>query len=229
MTTRLLFKVLNEDGTSCHGGKGRWPLPRGDRPGAALSVRGTLIPCENGLHLCRLDDLLEWLGPAIWLAQVPDGVEEIACPDKVVVRTARLERRLTTWNRRTARLFACDCAEHVLPINPDPRCITAITVARRFVDGKATEATLAAARFAARDAIWGRWACILPSAAAAAARAATWAAVGPGAAAPYYAARDAARDATVAVALSSCLTPAGAAERKWQTERLMQYLRGEVA
>jgi hypothetical protein len=34
----------------------------------------------------------------------------------VTVRRAKLLRRIEAWNRRTARLFAADCAEHVLPI-----------------------------------------------------------------------------------------------------------------
>ena len=61
------------------------------------------------------------------------------------------------WNDRTMRLFACDCAEHVIHICekdfPDEkRPRQAIEVARRFARGEATKEELAAARDAAWDA-----------------------------------------------------------------------------
>lgn len=167
MTTRLLFKVLGEDGAACHGGRGKWPLPTKNEdgtwtPGTPLSVAGRLVPCENGLHLARPADLTQWLGPTTYLVQVPEGVEEVEADDKIVVRTARLERRLETWNERTARHFACDCAERVLHLTTDPRPAEAIRIARLFADGMAGQKELAAAwaaagiatRDAARDATW---------------------------------------------------------------------------
>ena len=72
------------------------------------------------------------------------------------------------------RLFACDCAEHVLPIfekkyPKDARPRECIAVARRYANGEASNeeraAAGAAARAAAGDAAW-------------AARAAAWAAAG---------------------------------------------------
>ena len=60
---------------------------------------------------------------------------------------------------RDLRLFACDCAEHVLhffekkfPVDKRPR--ECIEVARRFVMGEATADEMAAAGAAARDAAW---------------------------------------------------------------------------
>jgi len=58
---------------------------------------------------------------------------------------------------RLARLFACDCAEKVLPIYEkqypkDIRPRQAIEVARKFANGEATQDALAAARDAAWDA-----------------------------------------------------------------------------
>jgi hypothetical protein len=58
---------------------------------------------------------------------------------------------------RTLRLFACDCAERVLPLYEaeypdDDRPRKAIETARRYADGQATEDELAAARAAARAA-----------------------------------------------------------------------------
>src|ERR1700693_1097961 len=56
---------------------------------------------------------------------------------------------------RLLRLFACDCAEHVLPIfekqyPDDKRPRNCIVVSRRFANGEATEAE----RDAAGDAAW---------------------------------------------------------------------------
>lgn len=181
MNTRL-FKVTAADGSAMHGGSGKWQLNRW------RSVRGPLVPCERGLHLCRVDDLTRWLGPVIWEAEYEGEIVEAS--DKVVVRRARVTKRLDTWNERTARLFVADCAEHVLPLfearNPkDARPRQAIEVARRFANGEATREKLAAAGAAAWDA------------AGAAAWAAAW---------------DAAR----------------AAEIKWQTTRLFDYIEGRA-
>ena len=169
-----LYKVLDAENRSTNGGRGKWT------PGRWRTVSGPLVPCRHGLHLCRERDLVTWLGPVIWEAEV-DG-EVIEEPDKVVARRARIVRRVETWNERTTRLFAADCAEHVLPLfearRPgDDRLRKAIETARAFANGEATREELAAA----------------------------WSAAG----AAWSAAR--------------------AAEREWQTARLMAYLRGEVA
>ncbi len=152
-----LYKVLNEDGTAYHGGRGAWPLPHDGQPGDWLEVKGQLVPCENGLHLCREQDLVGWLGPAIYEAEY-EG-EMVEHEDKVVVRKARLLRRLDAWNERTARLFACDCAERMLSIYErdypgDQRPRQAVEVARRYANGQATQDELAAARVAAGAAAW---------------------------------------------------------------------------
>ena len=153
----LYWKILNPDRTAFHGGNGQWP-----EAGEWLEVSGKLVACKHGLHLCRKPDLVHWLGPTIWEAEA-EG-EQIETEDKVVVRKARLVRQLNTWNERTARLFACDCAESVLPIYERFNTSTApretIAVARRFANGEATREGLVAARAAAwaaaGDAAWER-------------------------------------------------------------------------
>lgn len=93
----------------------------------------------------------------------------------------RISDIIGTCSERTARLFAADCAEHVLDIfervQPgDDRPRRAIKAARAFADGRIGAEDLAAARLAARAA----WADIAfdarHAAAAHAARAAAWAA-----------------------------------------------------
>ena len=116
---------------------------------------------------------------------------------------------------KICRLFAADCAEHVLHIflkerPTDSRPADAIKAIRAFARSQITDAARdaasaaawnaasAAARAAARDAAWN-------------ARDAAWAAA--------WAAWDAATDAA--------WTAAWDAEQKWQTKRLIQYLKGE--
>ena len=146
-----LYKFTDADGGASHGGSGRWRLNRW------RSVRGPLVPCEKGLHLCRERDLVAWLAPALWEAEA-DG-EVVEASDKVVVRRARIVRRVETWNERTARLFAADCAEHVLPIfeigRPgDDRPRKVIETARRYANHEATDEELDAAWAAGGAAAW---------------------------------------------------------------------------
>ncbi len=191
-----LYKILEHDGT-VRMGRGSWHLPKGKRPGKWMEpIRGPLVPCKNGYHLARPTNLLEWLGPAIFEAEYKGEVIEF--DDKIVVRKARLIRICGGWTESTARLFAADCAEHVLPIfeeqyPSDDRPRKAIEAARAFARGEIDAAAGAAAGAAAR----------------AAARAAAGAAAG---AAAWAAARAAAWDA------------AGAAEQEWQRKRLLEYL-----
>ena len=210
--TQTLYKVLHSDGSAYHGGNGKWFLPKG-RPGRWMPTLNPdkLKACEYGYHLCRRDDLILWLGPVIFTAEYRG--KRIDDTDKIVVQQARLLSKLETWNDRTARLFACDCADRALVLidKPDPRCIEAVRVARLYAIGEATQEQLdaagAAARTAARDAAWDA----ARAAAGAAARAAAW-----------PAAWDAARDAAWAAAGAA----ARDAARKWQTKRLFEYLEG---
>ena len=131
----------------------------------------------------------------------------------------RLIRRCEGWNERTARLFACDCAERVLPIfekayPADKRPRQCIETARKFANGKATlpelERRMGRRRGRRRAPPHGPPQGTPhgpphgpPQGAAA------WAAA--------WAAWDAARAAAGAAAR--------AAERKWQTKQLLKWLK----
>ena len=145
--TGKLFKVL-DNMKSCHGGTHTW------KAGEWVRVEGELIPCQRGIHLCREQDLIEWLGPEIWAAEYR-GDEFIIAENKVVVREARITTKYENWNETTARLIACDFAEKVVHLcGDDPRPAEAIRVARLFANGQATKNELAAAWNAARAAAW---------------------------------------------------------------------------
>ena len=174
-------------------------------------VMGELEPCVNGYHICRPQDLVSWLNEAIFEVEYKGKMVED--DDKCVVREARLLRRIETWDEKSARLFAADCAERVLPIyekeypNEDaPR--KAIQAARDYANGKINKKQLAAARVAAsaaasaaaRDAASAAAWAATSAAAGATARVAAWAATRVAArdaawAAAWAAAWDAARDA----------------------------------
>ena len=205
-----LFKVLDIDGTAYHGGDGKWSLPKGGKPGKWMPpIEGELIPCKNGYHACHEQDLLQWLGPKIYELEYRGEIVEY--DNKVVIREARLLREFENWNECTARLFACDCAEHVLDIfekeHPDDeRPRKAIEAARQYARSEVDKATLDAARTAAWAAAWAAtWA-----AAGAAAWAATWAAAE---AAAWATAEAAAWDAAKAAAEAATWAAAGAAAR----------------
>lgn len=149
-----LYKVLNKDG-SARMGVGKWHLPNGDEAGEWMApIEGELIPCGNGYHLCKPSHLLGWLGPAIFEAEYRGEMREVE--DKVVVREARLLRHVGAWNDKTARLFAADCAEHMLHVFEtrfpnDHRPRKAIEATRAYAHG-AINADAAYAYAAAADA-----------------------------------------------------------------------------
>ena len=145
------YKVLNEDGSSCHGGNGKWHLPRGSRLGKWMPPIRNIALCERGYHICRDErDLLGWLRPAIW--RVEWRGESIGADDKLVASEARLVSRVANWNDSIARQFACDCAEQAFKYaRPQdlPTLKNTVAVARRYAVGHATADELKAAYAAA--------------------------------------------------------------------------------
>ncbi len=197
MTDRALYKVTAENGASHHGGKGIWT------PGEWRTVEGTLDPCRNGIHYCRPDQLVQWLGPTIWLFEDGSPDETVDAGDKMVTRKGRIVERVEAWNDVTARLFAADVAEVALQYIPESHrdpFVAAINAARGFARGEigakeraaAGDAAGAAARAAAGAAAW--------DAAWAAAWAAAWDAAG---AAAWDAAWDALKPTTEALQQSA--------------------------
>ena len=204
------YKVLKADGNCCNGGQGKWFLPTKQKDGTwkpgkwMPKVKGKLELCMNGYHICRPQYLINWLNEAIFEVEYKGII--INDDNKCVVREARLLRRIETWNEKSARLFAADCAEKVLPIyekeypNEDaPR--KAIQAARDYANGKINKKQLAAAKVVAWDA------------ARAAAGDVAW---------------DAARAAAWNAARAAAGDVAWDAAWEWQTERLFKYLEEQL-
>ena len=187
-----LYKVLGKNAEAVNGGNGKWKRNCHWMP----PIDGELVPCENGYHLCRKQDLIAWLGPTIWEAEYRG--ERIDDDNKVVVREARIVRRIKNWDETTARLFAVDCAERVMHLGDEVILSTVLAVVYLYAIGEVTKDDLSTAWEAARAAAW----------------AAAWEAA-------WAAARD------TAWAAARAWAAAWAAAREWQTERLFEYLRGE--
>ena len=86
-----IFKVLGPNGEAIHGGKGQWPLPEGDKPGAWLTVKGKLVLCTNGLHGVTAQQLLQWYRPNARLFVMEGDESQCDCDaTKVAFGKARL-------------------------------------------------------------------------------------------------------------------------------------------
>jgi hypothetical protein len=168
-----------------------WPLPvKNDdgtwTPGEWMpAVEGNLAICENGYHLTDANHLLDWCEAQLFEAEYRGDV--IEGDNKVVVREARLTRKIEGWNDKNLRLFAVWCAREALKLidNPDPRSINVCDVAVKHAGGEVTDEELSAAWTAAgdaaRDAAWDA----ARDAAWDAARAAAWDALDAASAAQY--------------------------------------------
>jgi hypothetical protein len=107
-----LYKFLNFDGSPFHGGSGSWALPVDGAPGRWMPRIHDPGQCMRGYHLCRDEDLIYWLGPALYLAESRGPV--IVSENKVVSCEVRLIRRIDTWFPGVAAQFAVECVERVI-------------------------------------------------------------------------------------------------------------------
>ena len=123
-------------------GRGTWHLPDGDTPGAWMpDYEVQPILCERGYHWCYARHAVEHLHAECYLVEARGAT--VYGDDKNVSQGARLLRRVDTWNERTARLFAADCAEDVVHLcGDDPAPRAAIETARRYANGAASAAAL---------------------------------------------------------------------------------------
>ena len=198
-------------------------LPKGKRPGKWLPKVEELIICHSGYHACKDADIIGSLNSKIYEVEIRGKIVEDG--DKLTTQQIRFVQYCNNWNEKTARLFACDCAERVLYIYEDKypkdnRPRFAIQVARLFARDKATPEELIAAEIATWAATWAA----TGAAARDAAEAATWATTGDAAEAATWAATGAAaRAAARAAAEAATGAATGAAARdaaeaaKWAT------------
>src|SRR5438067_1243685 len=103
----LHYKFTRAGGRATHG-RGVW------HPGVYRTASPPLIACQRGIHYCKGRNLVPWLHEELWLFE--DDGDSLDAVDKMVTTRGRITERVETWNERTARLFAADCAEAVLPL-----------------------------------------------------------------------------------------------------------------
>lgn len=225
-------------GGVAYAGRGKWRLPIGDQPGEWMRDYKTKpVLCERGYHWCVGRHVLHHMHAECYLIETRG--ETVTGNNKNVSQGARLLRRVETWNERTQRLFAADCAEAVVHLcGDDPRLREAIAVARRFARGEATKEELTTAS----DNAWGAVRDDAPALATTAvrddARAAVMAATGATAwtaawttarAAVMAAAEAAARATAMAAAMDDAWIDARNDAWDAQTILFLQYLNGERA
>ena len=228
----ILYKVTAPDGRPVNGGTGQYSLPVDGTPGEWMPPH-EVIPCKSGYHLVTIDQLINWIGETVWVAEGKG--ERVDHGDKIVFEQARLVR-LTAWNTTKARLFAADCAEHVLHLFErqfpnDNRPRKAIEAARAAAANASAYAYAAYAYAAANAANAANASAANASASAAAAAAnasasAAYAANASASAANAYAAANAANASAANAADAAAAAAAASAERTWQNERLTYYLNG---
>lgn len=220
--TKYYLKFLNHDRMPAHGGIDQWPEP------GVWTEEVEPVPCRQGWHLCRKQDIFDWSHEALWVVETDgDVVVDPQENNKVVARRARLVRQIEEWNPKTQRLFAVDCAEHVLHLfeteHPnDDRPRTAIETTRRFVLGEVSVQELLAAEstawIAAMSARFDAGSAA-DSAARFAAQAAAWSS-------SWSAAGSVARFTTLAATLAAAWSSAERDEHTWQINHLFaEYLK----
>ena len=140
------YHFLRSDMTTASGNEPPWTV------GETRHIAGTPVMCERGYHSSPtwFDALQYAPGPIACIVEV--GGTILTDTDKQV----STERTLVDCRdaAKVLRLFACDCAEHVLHIYEgkypdDPRPRRAIETARHYVDGRASDDELRTAKAAA--------------------------------------------------------------------------------
>jgi len=137
------YKFLTEDNRGEYSGYDYTPyLPKGSEPGEWLpeiSIEN-LKECADGYHACKPAQLLYWINAQLYEVELSGKI--IDSDSKSYAQRMRFVRKVETWNEKTAQQFNIWCAEQVIPSEM-------IEVARRYTNGEATDAELAAAWVAA--------------------------------------------------------------------------------
>jgi len=243
------YHFLRADMTAGSGNEPPWTV------GEERRVKGKLQMYAYGYHSSPTwrDALRYAPGMIASIVEVPFR-GTLKDTDKQVSRRRKLIAARDS--NRTVILWAAECAERPLlrereaGREPDKRSWKVIEVLRLFLDGKATQKQMSAARsaaysaayaarsaarsaaasatYAARSATYAAY-CAAASAAASAAYAARSAADSAAASAAYaayaaYAARSAADSAAASAAANAAASAADSAEKEWQANRLDEMM-----
>ena len=222
------FAVAPEDGVL--------RLPHGDgrvvEVGKTLTVDRPIIPCERGLHASvRAIDALQY-APGSFVCRVKCGGEvvhehdKLACSERTVVWMADATNVLHRFAVETAR--SALKAERKRGREPHPDSWRVLDVKTAWLNGRATDADLSAARSAAGSAARSTAWSAARSAAESAAESAAWSAAESAAesaarSAAWSAAESAARSAAWSAAWSAAESAAKSAANR-RLERMLNTL-----
>jgi hypothetical protein len=97
------YKLFAADGRTLYGRPAwgtRWQPP----------VKGSLVECRNGYHVCTDTQTPNWLreGCTVWEVETKGRVLDVG--DKTVVRTARLVRKIGTFDAPARKAYDEACA-----------------------------------------------------------------------------------------------------------------------
>jgi hypothetical protein len=81
----------------------RWPAP-----GLWVHASDTVIPCREGIHACRVQDLPWWLAEELWEIELDGGVQP--GEHKVIAHAGRLRSRVAAWTPECATEYGEACA-----------------------------------------------------------------------------------------------------------------------
>jgi hypothetical protein len=107
-----------------------------------------VVPCEQGVHACRVDDLPFWTNDELWEIELDGDV--VAVGRKLVAPRGRLGRRVEAWNATASREFGDTAAARARALaeeRPDDAVARAYAedAERRAGQGRAYVATYIAA------------------------------------------------------------------------------------
>lgn len=125
-------------------------LPKDNNPGKWLpTIDGDIVLCRKGYHACTINQLTYWINAHLFEVEFSGDI--VIGTDKIAGSRMRFVRKIEGWNDCNARLYACWCAEKVLPFyeerHPtDKRLYNTIEISRLFAHGKATPEELREAR-----------------------------------------------------------------------------------
>ena len=106
-----LFKFLSGGAVGAFSGY-PWPEPAGaGEPGGWTTAHAPFDPCRGGIHLCREVDLPYWILEELYVAE--HAGQFVEDETFLLVRRARLMRRIVSWDREAGYRFSCSCAWRV--------------------------------------------------------------------------------------------------------------------
>jgi hypothetical protein len=96
--TMKYYKLFHADGSTLHGRPAwgtRWQPP----------VKGPLVACSNGYHVCTDTQVPSWLGVGCVVWEVETKGRVLDAGNKTVVRTARLVRKVGTFDTTARKAY----------------------------------------------------------------------------------------------------------------------------